>query len=224
MQNVRIKMIWVCLESKLYFRTMITKTISSILVFVTFLTTAYSQDAVQVAFEQSYALERAGNYSSAAQTMLTVNNPKSYEINLRIGYLKYMSGAYAESLTYYQKAIALMPYAIEPKLGYVYPAAALGKWNEVTAQYVSILKIDGKNSAVNYKLGVIYYNQKNYAAAYPLFEKVVNLYPFDYDGLLMFAWTNYRMGKLPQAKLLFKKVLLVSPGDKSALEGLALIK
>jgi hypothetical protein len=32
------------------------------------------------------------------------------------------------------------------------------------------------------------------------------------------------LGKLPQAKMLFKKVLLISPSDKSALEGLALIK
>jgi tetratricopeptide (TPR) repeat protein len=102
--------------------------------------------------------------------------------------------------------------------------AALGKWDDVVAQYTALLKIEPKNSTVNYKLGVIYYNRKKYTQAYALFEKVVNLYPFDYDGLLMFAWTNYRIGKLPQAKLLFKKVLLLSPNDNSALEGLSLIK
>lgn len=201
-----------------------TKKFAYALFITLFYLSAIAQDATQMAFEQSYSQERVGNYTGAAQTMLNIYNSKNYELNLRIGYLKYMNGSYTEALTYYQKAIALMPYAIEPKLGYVYPAAALGKWDDVMAQYVNILKIDSKNSAVNYKLGVIYYNRKNYAAAYPLFEKVVNLYPFDYDGLLMFAWTNLRMGKLPQAKLLFKKVLLVSPGDKSALEGLALIK
>jgi len=183
-----------------------------------------AQDAMQTAFEQSYIQEQAGNYKGAVQSIAAVYNPKSYECNLRLGYLNYMSGAYNDAIGYYKKAIDLMPYAIEPRLGYVYPAAALGKWDDVVLQYQSILKIDPKNSTVNYKLGVIYYNRKKYAQAYALFEKVVNLYPFDYDGLIMFAWTNYRLGKLPQAKLLFKKVLLLSPNDKSALEGLSLIR
>lgn len=183
-----------------------------------------AQDVVQKAFEQSYAQERVGNYSGAAQTILAVYTAKSYECNLRLAYLKYMSGAYAESINLYQKAINLMPYAMEPRIGYVYPAAALGKWDDVVSQYTAILKIEPKNSTINYKLGVIYYNRKKYMQAYALFEKVVNLYPFDYEGLIMFAWTNYRIGKLPQAKLLFKKVLLLSPNDNSALEGLSLIK
>lgn len=184
----------------------------------------HAQDATQAAFEQSYAQEKTGNYKAAAQSILSVYNAKSYECNLRLGYLHYMNGTYTEAITYYKVAIDLMPYAIEPRLGYVYPAAALGKWDDVVTQYQAILKIDPKNSSVNYKLGVIYYNRKKYTQAYSLLEKVVNLYPFDYDGLIMFAWTNYRLGKLQQAKLLFKKVLLLSPNDKSALEGLSLIK
>lgn len=187
-------------------------------------TSAFSQDALQRAFEESYVYERAGNYLAAAGSISNAYNAKSYECNIRIAYLKYMGGAYQESLTYYQRAIDLMPYAIEPKLGYVYPAAALGKWDDVMRQYSSVLKIEPKNSTVNYKIGVIYYNRKKYTQAYAHFEKVVNLYPFDYDGLLMYAWTSYRVGKLTQAKILFKKVLLIAPGDKSATEGLALIK
>jgi Flp pilus assembly protein TadD len=52
---------------------------------------------------------------------------------------------------------------------------------------------------------------------------VVNLYPFDYDGLLMYAWSNLQIGKFKEAKILFNKVLMLSPNDKSALEGLAII-
>jgi Flp pilus assembly protein TadD len=40
----------------------------------------------------------------------------------------------------------------------------------------------------------------------------------------MFAWTNYKLGKYREAKLLFQKVLLLSPDDASAKEGLNLIK
>jgi hypothetical protein len=50
------------------------------------------------------------------------------------------------------------------------------------------------------------------------------MYPFGYDGLLMLAWTTYFLGNSNQAKVLFNKVCLYNPGDKSALEGLGLIK
>lgn len=183
-----------------------------------------AQDPIQKAFESSYALEKSYNYTAACQSLLDVYNDKNYELNVRIGYLKYMSGLYTESVNYYNKAIAIMPYAIEPKIGITYPLAAANKWDEVVAQYNAILKIDPKNTSICYKLGTIYYNRKKYSQAYSLFERVVNLYPFDYDGLLMYAWCNYRLGKLPQAKLLFKKVLWISPSDKSALEGLSMIK
>jgi Flp pilus assembly protein TadD len=50
------------------------------------------------------------------------------------------------------------------------------------------------------------------------------MYPFDYDALHMFGWTNYRLGKLREAKVLFNKTLMNRPDDKSALEGLGLIQ
>jgi len=53
---------------------------------------------------------------------------------------------------------------------------------------------------------------------------VVNLYPFHYDGLLIFGWANFRIGKLRETEKIFDKVLLLNPGDESALEGLSLIE
>jgi len=38
------------------------------------------------------------------------------------------------------------------------------------------------------------------------------------------AWTSFQQGKYREAKVLFNKVLMYSPDDKSALEGLSLIK
>ena len=40
----------------------------------------------------------------------------------------------------------------------------------------------------------------------------------------MLAWTDYYLGKKNQAKLLFNKVLMSNPDDKSATEGIKLIK
>lgn len=181
-------------------------------------------DNLAAAFSKSYQFETKADYSNAIKVIKDLYDEKSYEINLRLGWVSYESGLFTESQAYYEKAIALMPYSVEAKLGYVYPAAALGNWDKVIAQYNNILTIDPQNTTVNYKLGNIYYGKKDYTNAYKYFEKVANLYPFGYDALLMYAWTNFQMGKTKEAKVLFNKVLLLSPDDKSALEGLGLIK
>jgi len=53
---------------------------------------------------------------------------------------------------------------------------------------------------------------------------VINLYPFDYDTMILYAWTNFKLGKLREAQVMFNKVLLNKPKDASAMEGLSLIK
>ena len=188
-------------------------------------TVAFSQDnSLEDVFTQSYYSEKQGNYTLAISAMKKVYDANSYEINLRLGWLSYGAGLYKESLNYYQIAVNLIPYSIEAKTGLVYPALVLGNMSQVIEQYNKILEIDSQNSNANYQMGYIFYNKKDYQNAFKYFEKVVNLYPFSYDGLLMFAWTNYQLGKTREAHVLFNKVLLLSPGDKSALEGLALIK
>src|SRR5262249_39920740 len=125
---------------------------------------------------------------------------------------------------YYKKALDIMPYSVEARLGYVYPLSAAGNWDKVLEQYLAVLKIDPQNSTVNYRTGYLYYNRKDYANAQKYFEKVVNLYPFSYDGVLMLGWTYLNEGNMKDAKILLNRALLISPGDASALEGLRMIK
>lgn len=184
---------------------------------------AQSPELIQ-AFTQSYSQEAAGDYSAAIQTLKKQYDDQGYEVNLRLGYLHYMAGLFSEATAYYQKAISILPMSIEARLGFVLPASALGNWTQVENQYKKILEIDPNHSTTNYRLGLIYYGKKEYQTAYRYFEKVVNQYPFGYDALLMYAWSNFQLGKYREAKVLFNKVLLYSPGDVSALEGLSLIK
>lgn len=181
-------------------------------------------DKAATAFAKSYEAENRSDPASAIAALKEIYDPQYYDVNLRLGWLCYLSKLYRESMAYYQVAIDLKPASVEPRFGYVYPASALGNWDNVALQYAKILSVDPKNSYANYGQGMISYNKKDYKAAYPYFEKVVNLYPFDYDGLLMYAWTNLRTGKTREAQILFTKVLMHTPGDKSALEGLSLIK
>ncbi len=180
--------------------------------------------AIQNAFKSSYEYEKKGEYKKAADALKKVYSDDSYEINLRLGWLNYNAGLFDESQAHYQKALNLKPYSEEARFGIVLPAAATGKWDLVIKIYNEILQNSPANTTALYRLGLIYYGRKEYSKAYNFFEKLVNLYPFNYDGLLMYAWTNLQLGKSREAKILFNKVLMLSPGDKSAKEGLSYIK
>lgn len=185
---------------------------------------AIAQDQLIDAFRDSYTAENEGNYSQAIETLEQVYDPASYELNLRLGWLTYQRGHMDDSINYYQRAVDLKPYAVEPKIGLAYPYSAMGMWNEIISLYENILQTDPQNSLVNYRIGLIYYNRGQYERADPYIEKVVNLYPFDYDSLLLFGWNKLMLQRTREAKVLFQKVLLANPGDESALSGLALIQ
>jgi tetratricopeptide (TPR) repeat protein len=176
------------------------------------------------AFETSYAAEAKGEYAIAIQAVSGIYKADSYEINIRLGWLYYVSGRFSDALPYYQKSIELMPMSIEARLGYVNPAAALGNWAQVEKQYQDILKIDPMNTTANYRMGLISYGREDFPTALKYFSKVLNLYPFDYDTAIMVAWSQLKSGKLREAKVMFQKALMIKPGDSSALEGLSMIR
>jgi tetratricopeptide (TPR) repeat protein len=190
------------------------------------LTSAQAQDfiAKKDAFQKSYIQEATGEFLGAINSLKEVYDEKSYELNLRLGWLTYQAGSFTESKAYYNKAVALMPYAIESRFGLVYPLAALGSWTEVIAQYEKILEISPNNSIVLHRLGLIYYGRGDFETALKYFDKVVNLYPFDYDALTMLAWTYFKLNNMREAKVLFQKALLNTPNGTSAVEGLDLLK
>jgi len=181
-------------------------------------------NSLATAFGKSYDFEANKKYSEAINTLNAVYDANSYEINLRLGWLNYAAGKYKESINFYKIAITLMPVATEPLWSIISPLAALEQWTELESTYFAILKLDPKNSLVHYRLGSIYYYRKDYINAKIYFDISLNLYPFDYNNLIMSAWNNYFLENKKEASILFNKVLLYKPNDKSALEGLSLIK
>ena len=178
---------------------------------------------LQAAFSKSYIAENQKNYTQAIDEMKPVYKEDDYISNIRLGWLNYMAKQYGESIIFYRKAIALKPYAIEARLGCVKPLSAIENWEKVKEQYQEILKIDPLNTTTNYWLGVIYFNRKDYKSAINLFEKVVNLYPLDYDSVIMLAWAKLNNNNHTDAKLLFQQALIIRPNDNSALSGLQMI-
>lgn len=205
---------------------MLKKQYITIILFLVFgIQISFSQSVSDIinAFEESYSFEKERSYSDAIKSMKNVYVENSYEINIRLGWLDYMAGSYTESVTYYNKSLSLMPYSEEARFGLILPKLALGKMTEVISLYKEIIENSPNNTQANYRLGLIYYEQKEFIIAYDYFHKVVQLYPFDYDSLLMLGWTQLKLGRNREAKMIFQKVLMYSPNDASALEALKLI-
>jgi len=195
-----------------------------LLVLIGFSAFSQSMSALQSAFSKSYEAENAKNFAAAISELKSVYDPDNYVMNIRLGWLNYLAKQYTESIGFYEKSIVLKPYAIEARFGCVKPLSALESWEKVKENYIQILKIDPQNTTANYWLGVIYYNRKDYANASKLLEKVVNLFPLDYESVIMLAWTRLYSGKNEDAKVLFHQALIIRPSDSSALSGLKLIK
>lgn len=204
------------------------KNFTAALIIMFFFTGLYAQSSNFSAsikgFQASYLNEATGNLQGAIDDLKNVYDEDSYEINLRLGWLSYSAGLFTEATSYYNRAIDLKPFAIEPRFGVILPTAAMGNWEIVINQYKKILEIAPSNTIAMHRLGLVYYGRKEYDTAEQLFDKVVNLYPFDYDGLLMLAWTKFQLKKFREAKVLFNKALMHSPGGQSALEGLELLE
>ena len=178
---------------------------------------------LQSVYSNSYTAENKGDYIAAISEMKAIYKEDDYISNIRMGWLNYLAKQYNESIPFYKLAIALKPYAIEARFGCVKPLSAIENWEKVKEQYLEILKIDPVNTTANYWLGVIFFNRKDYKTATNLFEKVVNLYPLDYDSVIMLAWSKLNNNNYADSKILFQQALIIRPYDPSASKGLQLI-
>lgn len=181
---------------------------------------AQSETALQRAYKSSYAEEARKNYAEAINSIKPFYSDYSYEANLRLGWLYFLSKNYTAAENYYAKAVRIKPNAIEAKFGYVKPLSLLASWDKVLVQYAAVLKIDPQNTQANYWTGIIYYNRKQFDAASRYFLKVVTLYPFDYDGNQMLGWAYFMAGNKTQARIYFEQGLIIKPDDASCADGL----
>ncbi len=168
-----------------------------------------------IAFSKSYSFEYETQYSKAI-TALTDLHLDSYQINLRLGWLYYLSKDYIKSEQYYRKAVALEPSSIEARFGLVLPMSSAGNWNNVLTAYLEIVKLDPNNSIANYRISSIYYARKDYANAIIYVSKVLKLYPFDYDSNLLSGKILMAQAKNAEAKKHFSKALEYNPQSEEA--------
>lgn len=165
------------------------------------------------AFSASYVAETSKDYDKAIKDIKAVYNERSYEANIRLAWLNYEQKNYDQSVIYYQLAIKLKPSSIEAMLGYVYPAVALEKWDDLFAMYQRILVLDPNNLLINYRIALMYYYKKEFSSAEKQLQRNLEHYPFDYDNILLMAQVKLAMGKITDSKLYYHRALLYNPSN-----------
>ena len=193
--------------------------------FMIFLLAAFSlnasaQDEAMVnCFINAYKSEKSGDHDEAIKFISGVKTD-NYEKNLKLGELYYKKENYQESINYYKIAIVKKSHSVEAHHKLVNSAAKLKDWKLVSTTYNNLLAIDPDNKDALYNLSTMMYNTKQYAIAKHHLEHLIELYPMDYDALLLAGWNYFRMGLNDRAKKCFHKALCVRADSKSAREGL----
>lgn len=180
-------------------------------IFLSMIGAGIAQNQVIDAFNKSYAYEAEQDYMNALSAITKVYDATSYTLNLRLGWLYYLSGDYPKSQGYYKKAIALEPQSIEARLGYVYPASSMENWDDIIKIYLEILAIDPNNSLVNYRLAYIYNYRKEFTKAATFAQNVVALYPFDFNANYLLGTIYISQGKIKEAKIHLARALQYNP-------------
>ncbi|MEO1942385.1 MAG: tetratricopeptide repeat protein [Campylobacterales bacterium] len=178
------------------------------------------RDPVFKAYYQSYNYEKMGDYRDAIRVLLPLYSkyPKSYTLNLRLGWLTYLNRQYGNSIKFYLKAIQALPNSIEPRLGLMKVYLAMGNYDDSLAQGLVILKKDLYNYYGNlyYILGL---EKKGlYSNEIILCEKMLALYPTSVPFLVRLGVAKYLNGDKKEAKQIFKNVLILDPNNVTAKE------
>lgn len=163
-----------------------------------------------------------GDYPKAIEPLSRLSNPGSsaYIVELRLGWLHARIQNWAESIVHYRKAVDAAPRAIEPRLGLMAAQQGAQKYADALLTGQDILRLDAVNYTALSRMAWILYSQQDYRRAAAYYRKLVTLYPGDTDMLLGLGFSLKFMGQAGEAAACFNKVLLLSPNNPRALEGL----
>jgi tetratricopeptide (TPR) repeat protein len=173
---------------------------------------------IREAYHKSYRYEKAQNYTDAIKALSPVVTayPAGYTVNLRLGWLNYLTGGYATARKHYEAAIKTAPDSIEAKLGHTLPLLAQEKWEEAEAVAKQVLRVDPSNYLANLRLAYALRLQKKLDAAEQLLGAMLVLYPTDVSLLTEFALIKLAKDNKADAKRLFNDVIVLDPENITA--------
>ena len=176
--------------------------------------------------KESYTQEYKGNYEASYKIMENLINekPNDYLYQYRAGWVSYMAGKFAQSVSHYTKASVIDAASLEPRIGQLKPLMALGKFREVETVCKSILQLDAKNYTARTTLAYSLYISGDFQSALKYYTEVLKDFPTDIEMLLGVGWSNFKIGKKDKALEAFLKAEKINPWNERVQEGLKYTK
>jgi len=173
---------------------------------------------IQQAYHKSFHYEQTENYKAAIKSLLPVVRayPKGYTANLRLGWLYYLMGRYANSIAHYEVAIKTAPNAIEAKIGKLLPLLAQERYSEAEQTTYQILNTDFYNYLGNLRLSIALRKQNKTKLALEVVNKMLFLYPTDVNFLVELGLLYDQKGEKEKAAAVFRDVIVLAPENVTA--------
>jgi tetratricopeptide (TPR) repeat protein len=171
-------------------------------------------DTIRNHYLRSYNYEQIGKYSEAIKVLLPLYKQykNGYTLNLRLGWLFFLDKKYKDSISYYQKASLLSPYAINPRLGLARIYLATEAYHNAEAAAQRIIKIDYYNFYANLYMVKALIAQKKYDAAQAIISKMLTIYPTSVPFLEQLALV-YRATGNRHVKKVYEDILTLDPNN-----------
>ncbi len=174
-------------------------------------------------YKRSYTLEARGKYKDALAAIksLSRSQARSYFFQMRIGWLRYMSGQYSASVNAYRAAASIKSAAVETHLGMTLPLMAARRWKDAESACMRALRRAPGNYLATTRLAWIQYNLGRFSDAERTYRAVLRRYPSNLEMNAGLGWALLKQGRKAAAARIFTAVLARSPEYTTAKTGLA---
>ena len=175
------------------------------------------------AYAASYQFETALKYAEAIKALEPVAqaDPADYAVNLRLGWLYYLSGEPVPSLRHYATAVKRVPASIEARIGYTLPLLAQGQYAELEKATRQVLAADAGNYYANLRLALSLRMQKKPDQAETVAKALLERYPTDVSALTELALVRVAQDQKEDAARLYEQILILDPENAIAKQQLA---
>lgn len=167
----------------------------------------------------SYNAEASKNYTRALEIMQehAQADPGDEFFRLRIGWLQYLLGRYAEALNSYQAAYRMYPH-LDAQLGILNCYLALGRWNEGISQSNLILKSYPQHTLIMAKAAYAAYMKQEYKLAADYYARIIKITPWDMEIRGYLVNNLYLSKDVKGAKIHYQKLKKYAPDSIIAKE------
>jgi tetratricopeptide (TPR) repeat protein len=173
---------------------------------------------IKQAYQRSFTNEKIEDFDGAIKALSRVvaTYPKGYTVNLRLGWLYYLNGRYANSIGHYQTAQMVQPGALEPLLGMLLPLMAQTDYLRAEQVANQLLQTDPGNYYGNLRLIEILRGAGKLEQALVNCIRMRARYPTDIQFLEQHAIILQAQGKVVQAAEIHHALQTLDPDNPSS--------